>query len=125
MGRYTSVTASRMTDAYGASTPVGVHHWSALPGSALLGYIRKAAPSATRKGSRIYVPADPRVIGAAPLDPWLRSGHPRGVHRRSALSDPLRLGRYGGTRSALSDSSDLSDPSDSSDKTARPFRLVR
>ncbi len=25
VGRYTSVTASRMTDAYGASTPVGVH----------------------------------------------------------------------------------------------------
>ena len=24
MGRYTSVTASRMTDAYGASTPAGV-----------------------------------------------------------------------------------------------------
>ena len=46
--------------------------------------VRSSAPSATHKGSRMYVPADPRVEGRSPEDPWLRSGHPQGVQPRTS-----------------------------------------
>ena len=39
-------------------------------------------PSATHKGSLSFASADPRVIGATPLDPRLWSGHPGGVQPR-------------------------------------------
>ena len=35
------------------------------------------------------VMADPRVFGATPLDPWLRSGHPQGVLRSPPLHNEL------------------------------------
>ena len=37
----------------------------------------------TLAGSRSLVMPDPRVFGATPLDLWLWSGHPQGVHRSS------------------------------------------
>ena len=33
---------------------------------------------------------DPRVIGATPLDLWLRSGHPQGVPATASVSTPSR-----------------------------------
>ena len=35
----------------------------------------------TLAGTRSLVMPDPRVFGATPLDLWLLSGHPQGVHR--------------------------------------------
>ena len=38
---------------------------------------------------RSLVMADPRVFGAAPLDPWLKSGHPQGVLRPPLLQEEM------------------------------------
>ena len=51
------------------------------------------SPSATHKGSLSYASADPRVIGATPLDPRLWSGHPGGVQPRSRPLDRQRIPR--------------------------------
>ena len=48
-------------------------------------------PSATHKGSLSFASADPRVIGATPLDPRLWSGHPGGVQPRPRSLDRQRI----------------------------------